>query len=511
MNKSISRREFLQAGALAAAAAALAACRPDLPATATLTASGKPVTAAIPGTTAPATPTATSPAQADPLIAALQRLTFGPTPELIARARQLGLAAWLDQQLAPDPQDDPDLTHWLDRFTTFDMTPAERFALDQKALPAQEITAATVLRQRYSRWQVYEMLVDFWSNHFNIYIGKTICRVLKTDDDLQVIRPNALGPFASLLKASAHSPAMLVYLDQAESNKKIPNENYARELLELHTLSVDGGYTQFDVKAAARALTGWSIAGQRDPDFGAFRYRPGIHDDEAKDILDLHLPAGGGQSDGDRLLEHLAAHPATARFIALKLARRFVADDPPQSVVTDLAATFASQGGDLRALMRQLVASPEFTASAGGKTKRPLEFFVSALRAVDAQIIGRLQPLFNQLKLLGQPPFQWQTPDGYPDHADYWFTTSGLLNRWNFGLALVSGGISGVRVDARTLAGGAATADDAVDALAQRILGRRLPDDARAILVDFASAGALETQFAPLAGLIIGSPHFQMR
>ncbi len=506
MPVSLSRRKFLKVSGLMATWAALAACNPRPQPTPT-----PPPATARPGATPPP-----SPVHSTLLLHTLRRLTFGLTPDMLARAQTIGLEGWLDEQLHPEASDDPALEARLAPFTTFAMTPSERAELERPAQAAQELIAATLLRQRYSTRQVHELLVDFWTNHFNIFIGKSQCRILKTDDDLNVIRPNALGQFRDLLWASVHSPAMLVYLDQATSTNEVPNENYARELMELHTLSVESGYTHHDVEEVARALTGWSVTGRRESNLGAYVYRPRVHDDGEKHLLTLHLPAGGGERDGEMVLDYLAAHDWTAHFISAKLARRFVADDPPALLVENLTSVFKSTGGDVRELMRALVTSVDFQSSAGQKLKRPLEFFVSALRATGAELaVGQAdrnwRGLSNWLRLLGQTPFGWPPPDGYPDYAGWWLTTSGLLNRWNFAQQLAANELQGVTVNLKPLTAEAQSPADVVDALSQRFLGEPLPEDARAILLDFASTRALDQNLPAIAGLILGSPHFQLR
>lgn len=512
MARPITRRDFIRLSGVAAAAAALAACRPRSAASPSPSPSLPP---AQPTANPTGQPTPRPPDKEATLIHVLRRFTFGPTPEMIGRARQIGLEAWIEEQLHPESLDDSAVDAMLARFATFAMTAQERFELEQRARPVQELIAAALLRQRFSQRQIHEMLVDFWSNHFNIYIGKNQCRVLKTDDDLQVIRPNAPGKFKDLLWASAHSPAMLVYLDQAASTKDVPNENYARELMELHTVGVEGGYSHHDVEELARALTGWSVAGPRSRRIGlepgTYFYRPEVHDDGEKHILGLRLPAGGGEKDGELALDYLAHHDQTARFVSARLARRFVADDPPASLVAKLAGVFEQTEGDTRELIRALVASDEFKASAGLKVKRPLEFFVSALRVTDAQLTETPRPVVEQLRLLGQVPFNWPTPDGYPDYAGWWMTTSGMLNRWNFALRLAAGDLRGATVNLKSLAADSQSPSDVVDQLSIRFLGEMLPDDARDILIDFASGGDPGERIGLTAGLLLGSPHFQIR
>ena len=368
------------------------------------------------------------------------------------------------------------------------------------------------MRQQHSQRQVHEMMVDFWSTHFSIYIRRKLCQVLKTDDDLKVIRPNALGKFRDLLHASAHSPAMLVFLDQSESFSGSPNENYARELLELHTVGVESGYSHHDVAELARVLTGWTVSGVTDREMqpGLFNFDPDIHDNGEKHVMGMMI-SPGGEEEGMLILDMLASHASTARFVSWKLARRFVSDSPDPALVEALSQVFTQSDGDTRQMLRALLNSESFKASAGQKFKRPLEFFISALRVTGATITGTSRRLLEPLRLLGQLPFRWQQPDGYPDVAEYWATTSGMLDRWNFGLLLASNLIRGASVDLNPLTRDAASAEDLVDVLSLRFIGERLPDDARSILVDFASSDDLDVVTPPVAGLILGSPHFQVR
>ncbi len=495
----MNRRQFLQTSSLAAAMTALAACQ-----------SARPWNALPTPTALAPTPTGAPPPLPDDetlLLHTLRRITFGPTPAEVEHARAIGRAAFIDEQL--NPQNLPDDTGArLSDFATLTMDAPARLVLEQFGRPIAELVLATLVRQVYSPRQLFETLVDFWTNHFNIFIAKSLDRVLKTDDDRDVVRAHALGRFADLLTASAHSPAMLVYLDNAQSTAGVPNENYARELMELHTLGVDGGYTQLDVSDVARALTGWSVTGRRDPRPGEFIFRQRLHDSTEKFILGRKFPAGRGKEEGDELLALLAAHSSTARYISFKLARRFVADEPPAALVAALAEIFQAAQGDLPAVLRALFNSPEFKVSAGQKLKRPLEFFVSALRVTGAEV-SRPQPLLEHLRALGQVPFMWQTPDGYPDYAAPWTNTGGLLARWNFALLLTSNQVRGTRVDVERLAGGPASPAAAVDALSRQFFGAPLPADAREILVRFAEASG--SNLPALAGLMLGSPHFQMR
>ena len=354
-------------------------------------------------------------------------------------------------------------------------------------------------------------MVDFWSNHFNIYLYKSLDIFLKTDDDLNVIRKYALDTFPNLLMASAHSPAMLIFLDNASSTKDVPNENYARELMELHTISVNGGYTQQDIENVARALTGWSITSNNDPDPGQFLFRPFIHDTGDKQIMTLHIPAGGGIQDGEQVLQFLASQPMTAQFLSTKLVRHFVSDNPPASLVSRAAATFSQSGGDIKQVLRTILLSDEFKSSSGQKIKRPLEFFHSALRGLGAQVDFTRPILIQILRQFGQLPFNWESPDGYPDVSTAWMNTSGMLNRWNFGLALANGQIPGVTVDIQNLVKDGQTVEDKIDLLSLNLIGNKLPPDARDILTNYAAENTSSDNLQNLAGLIIGSPHFQYR
>lgn len=501
---TISRREFLKMSGLFAAWTALSSCAPHVHPT-------DSPTAAPALTSVPALPF--EPLGGDELIVhTLKRITFGPAPAMIEKARRVGLDAFIEEQLFPDSIPDDETEKMMEQFTTFGMTPGERFRLDQRGLPVQELIAATILRQWHSERQLFETMVDFWGNHFSIFIGKNACRVLKTDDDLNTIRPNALGKFRDLLSASAHSPAMLVYLDQAESRGEAPNENYARELMELHTIGVDSGYSHHDVVEVARAFTGWTVSGPRNRqmDFGAFYFNPAIHDNGEKHVLGMMIPPGG-EDEGMMILDMLAGHPSAAQFISRKLAARFVSDAPPTELVNSLAEVFTQTDGDIRELLRALFRSDSFKASAGQKFKKPLDFFVSTLRLTGATVRRGMRGLQEHLRLLGQVPFTWSPPDGFPDKEEYWATTSGLLDRWNFGMLLVSNQIRGVEVDLSAITDDASSAQDVVDLLSRHFLGELLPDDARSILVDFAASGNLDKDIPSIAGLILGSPHFQMR
>ena len=368
-----------------------------------------------------------------------------------------------------------------------------------------DVQSAKLGRAVVSERQLDEIMVDFWENHFSVFAGKGQTRLYLAAYDRDVIRPYALGKFRDLLGAVAKSPAMLFFLDNWQSaadslhptlasarggrRSAMPrrrsrglNENYARELMELHTLGVDGGYTQKDVIEVARALTGWSI----DPRQGTFVFRPQMHDAGEKIVLGHRLPAGRGIEDGEAVLDIVARHPSTARFITTKLVRHFVSDSAPPALVNRCAAVFGTTDGDIRETLRCVVTSPEFFSRAAyrAKVKTPFEVVASALRAVNAQ--PDTTPRSAQLVArLGQPIFGRQTPDGWPDRADAWMNTGAILNRINFGLALAAGRVPGASLatwpSTSTLRDASRSAQ--VDGVVTAMLGGHVSPETRSILM----------------------------
>lgn len=365
---------------------------------------------------------------------------------------------------------------------------------------AQDLSEAKLLRAIYSNRQLQEVLVDFWYNHFNVFLDKGADRYLVTSYERDVIRPRVLGKFKDLLVATAQSPAMLYYLDNwqsrvADPRRKRPgrglNENYGRELLELHSLGVDGGYTQKDVIEVARCFTGWTI---RDPGRGgSFEFNPKMHDAGEKTVLGVRIPAGGGIEDGMKVLDIVAHHPSTARFISRKLAMRFVADDPPASLVNRMARTFLNRDGDIREVLKTMIDSPEFWSAQAyqDKMKSPLEMVASAVRALDADVDFGFA-LSNQIAQLGEPLYRKLEPTGYSNSGKQWLNSAALLGRMNFAMALASNRIPGVHVDP-------ARAGAALPPLVS-------PQESAAI-----TRQVLEENRALAAGLTLGSPEFQKR
>ena len=394
-----------------------------------------------------------------------------------------------------------------------------------------ELQASRILRAVYSERQLQEVMVDFWTNHFNVFAGKGADRWLLISYDRDTIRPNAMGKFSDLLLATAQSPAMLFYLDNFQSvspnaqagpgslrnrsgTQRNPlaqlmrgggqnrqplsmsnnpqqqrpqqqarrgiNENYARELMELHTLGVDGGYTQKDVQEVARCFTGWTIFAPRGggaaaqammngpradvlrENAGKFFFNPRVHDDGEKIVLGHKIPAGGGIKDGLAVLDILAHQPATAKFLATKLVRHFVSDNPPPALVDRVAASFRKSDGDIRETLRTIFFSPEFNSPEAyrAKVKRPFELAISAIRTLGGETNGG-PGLHQWIARMGEPLYGYQTPNGYSDAAESWVNTGGLLERLNFGLTLASNRIPGTRVDLnRFLAGNSSASPD---------------------------------------------------
>jgi uncharacterized protein (DUF1800 family) len=324
----------------------------------------------------------------------------------------------------------------------------------------RDLLEGKLLRAIYSSRQLEEVLTDFWYNHFNVYLDKGADRYLVTEYERDAIRPHVLGRFRDLLEATAKSPAMLFYLDNWQSvNPNLPpfralanrprrglNENYGRELMELHTLGVDGGYTQKDVTEVARCFTGWTI--DRPQLGGGFTFNRRLHDEGEKVVLGVRIPAGGGIGDGEKVLDILAHHPSTAHFLSKELAERFVADNPPESLVNRMAQTFLKSGGDLRAVMKTMFDSKEFWSQGAyrSKIKSPLELVASAVRAVNGDVDFAF-PLANQVAQLGQPLYRKVEPTGYSNVSREWLNSAGLLARMNFALQIANGRMPGVKIE----------------------------------------------------------------
>ncbi len=554
----------------------------------------------------------------------LNRLGYGPRPGDIEKVRHIGIEKYIDQQLNPEKIDDKVVEERLKGLNTLSMDPQElarnypqkkllKDDFDKKAGASQDVTndAATneklrrlekrreklgvnpddvmgtpkeilmqlaqqqIIRSVYSDRQLYEVMVDFWTNHFNIFWAKGPDKYLLTEYIQETIRPNAMGSFEKLLSATAHSPAMLVYLDnwlsvdpnaaqrlQADrqqrrqqqeirreereirreerlsrfpglgGGRRIPqinpnpspiprqtpqnqqagkgkkqtrglNENYARELMELHTLGVDGGYTQKDVTEVARCLTGWTI--KRNGEQAEFFFNERMHDNGDKVVLGTKI-SGGGKKDGEKVLELLMKHPSTAKFIATKLVRHFVSDQPPQSLVDRVAATFTKTNGDIKSMLKTIFTSQEFFDKDNyqSKVKSPLALVVSALRTTDADTNVSV-PILMALNRMGQPLFLCQPPTGYGDTAEKWVNTASLVERLNFGIALSEGRIPGTTANVLRN-----NNSESLEQLIQLVIHGQIADPTRKALEQELNGKSFSSdKSSKLMGLLLGSPEFQ--
>jgi uncharacterized protein (DUF1800 family) len=436
-----------------------------------------------------------------------------------------------------------------------------------------ELSNAKLIRAVDSPRQLQEVLVDFWTNHFNVDMKKGPCRVLKIADDRDVIRPGVLGRFRDLLEADAKSPAMLYYLDNAsnsiphtprmrfggffggagladpnrkpDANGQIGgiNENYAREIMELHTLGVDGGYTQKDVQEVARCFTGWTI----NPMEGSFIFNERAHDEGEKVVLGHVIPAGGGMKDGEMVLDILCSQPACAHFIAKELCQRFVADDPPPALVDRIAGVFTATDGDLRQVTQAILTSPEFLSPSdfNSKIKSPLEFAVSAIRASgatftpDLSVWGQLrgkaegaavmgreeatdriaseakQSLNWHVYTLGEPLFACTPPTGYKENSKTWVNAGALIERLNFAMALTEQNVADVKFNPQTVLGGTDLdqPQSVMDRCIDLLLHNNITDGTRKVLnsVAMPSGESQNVHYQKLIALILGSPEFQKK
>ncbi len=461
-----------------------------------------------------------------PLVHLLARISYGPNAESLQRAQSLGFAGTIAEQLQPESIEDQAVDSFVQtNLPTLSWTQAQ--ILQDSSMPgrqfaaAAELVAATLVRQVFSRKQLFERMVEFWSDHFNVHLFQGPIRFFKPIEDRDVIRVHALGRFRDLLGASARSPAMLLYLDNAFNTRAGPNENYARELLELHTLGVDGGYTEDDVKAVARCFTGWTFNPRSDSRESLFVFNRAQHDDGEKFVLGQRIAPGGGVEDGDAVLDILARHPSTAQFVSFKLARRFVSDQPPESLVTRMANVFLATDGDVREVLQELLVSDEFLASADQKLKRPLHWLASTLRSVPVLTGDMLFRVVGpHLQALGQYWFDWPAPNGYPDVAPYWTHTSALLTRWQIGIELADGRYAAaMQVPMIDLLGSARSPAAIVDRLLERVLMRNISAEDRAQMIAFVARGERADRDLDLGsaterarsalGLIIASRYFQ--
>lgn len=572
--QKLTRRDFLKLSAALAATSALAACAPgeETPTVAPFEPTGQnPVIEPEAQTPLPPAPMA---------ILALSRLTFGARPGDAEDFNALGatdderLSNFVAQQLNPDSIDDSDFENRYAGagFETLHKTHEQLYAdhiannpydsnddiyWDWYSKPAYELADATLLRAVYSKKQLAELLADFWHNHFNVYFWQDDGVPLLVSYNRDVLRKHMLGNFRQMLEAVAKHPSMLYYLNQNNSNDAGPNENFARELFELHTLGAENylgvrdpnsvekdangiavGYVDNDVYEAARCLTGWRV----DDDLGDwedgvektgnFLYYKPWHDRFNKLILGQYIPADQEDlKDGHDVLDLLASHPGTARFICRKLCRRFISDAPPESIVQAAADTFLQHKDSpdqLRRVMETILLSAEFKAGWGGKVKRPLEAVVSMMRALNSEFIRPPGGINWMLGLMGQALFERRPPDGYPDTREAWMNSMSLLYRWNFAVGLTENWMdeddTGYKIFSDVFAQTPAemrTASSLADYWIQRILNRSLPESGRNAVVavmaqEYAPDETLSEDHARYAlpamiETILMSPEFQWR
>jgi uncharacterized protein (DUF1800 family) len=418
----------------------------------------------------------------------------------------------------------------------------------------EELAMAKVTRAVYSERQLQQVMDDFWFNHFNVFAGKGEVKWYLTSYERDVIEPHALGKFRDLVTDTAKSPAMLFYLDNylsADPNaaarqaalramrqaRRWPygppppppkkqqgrglNENYGRELMELHTLGVDGGYTQKDVTEVARCFTGWTIEKPRE--IAKFKFDDNLHDPAPKIVLGKKIHAGG-MKDGEQVIDLLTKNPHTAKFISTKLARRFVSDDPPPALVDRMTKDFLKSDGDIREVMRTMIYSPEFWSRAAyrAKIKTPYELVVSSVRTLGTDVDTPM-PLVQWVSRIGEPMYQCQPPTGYSDKAETWVNTGALLNRLNFSLAVAGNKLRGSRSDVAALIGSDAQADpkQALDRAVQVFLGgNAAPGTVETLQKQLENPQVLQAKLddpvkqvdlGVVTGLVLGAPEFQRR
>jgi uncharacterized protein (DUF1800 family) len=432
----------------------------------------------------------------------VRRISMGLTAGEVMRVRMLGYQEYLNRQLNHLAIDDSAVEDVI--AARYPALSAPVGTLANTAGLLAKFQEATIYRAAFSQRQLYERVVEFWRDHFNTAFTKV--GYLMVVDDRDVLRRHALGKFRDILMASAKSPAMLAYLDQTISRRGAPNENYARELMELHTLGVDNGYTQTDVAELSRVLTGWTVQGQ-----GTFVFNPNLHDFGAKTVMGQHFPAtststgAAAIAEGEQFINFLANHPNTATFICTKLLRWFLQAEPTQYQITVASRAWKATGGNIRLVVRAIL-NETWLAGAPAKFKRPFHFLTSALRATNTTVSSAAS-LPSRLTLLGQPLFFYETPDGYPDKVEYW--SGNIMPRWNVASTLAaSNSATELRMDAsRYLLG---TPDAAIDTIDSDLFGGEMPLALRVSLLNYLKAGSLsEARVRETLALALSSAEFQ--
>ncbi|GMU32742.1 MAG: hypothetical protein AMXMBFR20_06140 [Planctomycetia bacterium] len=442
----------------------------------------------------------------------IDRLTFGWTQQEQLLADTLGYHGYLEYQLNPSSIDDSATDARIAPYYFLNYDPASLKGFQSPVYIMHQCIESTVVRSVYSKRQLFEKMVEFWNDHFSVESGKSHIPWLFPVWLRDTIRANAMTTFPQLLAATAQSAVMMFYLDNETSIGGNPNENYARELMELHSLGVDAGYSQGDIEELARILTGWGVDHYGNPETITwnFIFHPNWHDDTAKTFLGVNFPAGGGMNDGVMALDILATHPATAHFISKKLCRKFWSYDPPQSLVDAVAATYMATGGDIKSMLRTLFTTLD-PASATPKHKRPYHFAVSAMRSTGAELSpvawSSGTELEARLLSAGHLPFNHGPPDGYPDRLEAW---AGLmLPRWNMAAELMNNGITHLNVNIATFLQGATTGTAVADRIDQALFGNLMPSNEKSVILGYLGANPNSTTSAEAVALALSAPSYQ--
>jgi uncharacterized protein (DUF1800 family) len=442
----------------------------------------------------------------DPVARLVRRISMGITADELTHARSLGYTGYLEEQLNPSRIDDAACTKFVQNtYPMLSQRGDQIYSVSMYTPGRLQLTEAALYRAAFSKRQLQERMVEFWTDHFNIAIDDVW--YLKLIDDRDVIRRHALGRFPDMLRASANSAAMMVYLNQTQSRKGSPNQNYAREIMELHTVGVDGGYTQQDVAEFARVLTGWTRIG-----FAASFYDASIHDFGVKQVLGRVVPSTApgpglaGKNEAERIIDFLALHPNTAKYISTKLAKWFLAYDPPAAVVDAAAQAFLQSKGDIPTVLRVILAQANVQAALP-LYKRPFHLAASAMRVLNPKVTS-LSTVRNNLENMGQSLFLWPTPDGYPIAMEFW---SGLvMQRWNAvsTFASASSTSTSFAVDPATFTG--TSADDTANKIIANAFGGEVPSAYRTRLADYLRPNATSAaRIRETMGLALASSQFQ--
>lgn len=435
----------------------------------------------------------------------VRRITNGATNEEMTLARKLGFTGYLNYQLNASRIDDSAVQSYVASNYPYALLDASQlYPLDAGTVQLQ-LVGATMYRAAFSKRQLYERMAEFFSDHFNIEYATV--EYMKVPDERDVARKHALGRFPDMVRASAHSPAMLEYLDNTRNRRNNVNQNYARELMELHTVGVDGGYTQTDVAELSRCLTGWTIASRGV----AFNFDPSGHDWGQKVVMGQVIPAQPsnsgqlGMRDGDMMIDYLVAHPNTARFLSRKMLRWLLRYDPADDQVQAVASVYSSTQGDIPSMIRAIL-TPENLTAAPPKYRRPYSFILACMRATNPQVLRLQNVTGTWLRTVGQSLFAWGPPDGYPDTAEYW--SGGALNRWNFAQYLATN-TADVPVDINRFLT-TNTPTGLVNALNTALFAGEMPDALRTQLLAYAQGGTFNaTRARETLALAMSSATFQ--